>query len=425
MKRLILLFILFLSPLLSTACHLVSITETNAVDNGDGTYTYTFDVCVGLEDSYGFFLDFGGTQNILSYTNSVTSASTGNTATASVPPISGSGQIEYGDWDNNTAPLFSDAASNDCFTVTITFDDVITDATIGGTQIDYTGGPCSATTTDVTSCFPALSSYTIELTVTNSNNQSYSWGFDGATLVSGVATNGQTDTYYYCGGCVSTFTAQASGSASISSWTVTQADGTVAGSGTGEVSDAALAPCTLPIELISFQVEEVDEGVEINWVTAAEISNDYFSIERSADGKNWKTIMTVKGAGDSDEKLYYSKLDRNPLPGMNYYRIKQTDYNGAFKYEGLASLNYQIIDHFSVQPNPAESSFELVFDSRFSGEVEISLYDLSGRIWKKERISANEGMNTSRLSIQDLPKGIYLLKVQTAGQVYEEKLVKQ
>ena len=151
MKHIFIVFFLMISSAV-LACHQVTITETNAVDNGDGTYTYTFDVCMGTEDTYGFFLDFTGPSNIISYTVSVSSGSTGTTIVGSNPPISGSGDLEYGDWDNNATPLFS-GATNDCVSVTVTVDDPITDATIGGTQIDYTSGPCAGTTSDVTSCF--------------------------------------------------------------------------------------------------------------------------------------------------------------------------------------------------------------------------------------------------------------------------------
>ena len=105
MKKFIFLLFTFFSYY-TFACHTVTITETNAVDNGDGTYTYTFDICVGIEDTYGFYFNFTG-GNLIGWAPNVTGPSTGNTINASVPPISGSGDIEYGNWDSSGGPLFS------------------------------------------------------------------------------------------------------------------------------------------------------------------------------------------------------------------------------------------------------------------------------------------------------------------------------
>lgn len=145
-KLLTILFTLF--ALTSIACHEVSLTETNAIDNGDGTYTYKFELCMGIEDTWGFYLDFNGA-NLVSWTNSVTSPSTGETINASVPPISGNGKIEYGDWDDDTSPVFS-GNTNDCITFSITLDSQISSITVDGLQPNYNppgpGKGCSATT---------------------------------------------------------------------------------------------------------------------------------------------------------------------------------------------------------------------------------------------------------------------------------------
>lgn len=349
MKKLFLLFLFIQFSVASYACHGVTITETNAVDNGDGTYTYTFDVCMGIEDTYGFYLSFGGTANIVSYTGSVTGPSTGNTKNASVPPVSGNGQIEYGDWDDNTTSLLS-GATNDCMSVTITFDDVITSATIDGTQPDYTGGPCSGTTSDVTSCFASMATNTVTI---NTNNccggggcKTFYVDLDGTTLATGVS-DGNTYTFNYCGACASTISTEAStGGCSIGSWTVTDASGNVTGSGTGDVVNGSLNPCTLPIELIEFDAEYSEDQTELYWKTATEINNDYFTVERSKDGEQWNKIEYVEGAGNSNEELQYEIKDENPHAGLNYYRLKQTDYDGKYSYSDII-----FVDHSSGLDN--------------------------------------------------------------------------
>jgi hypothetical protein len=90
---------------------------------------------------------------------------------------------------------------------------------------------------------------------------------------------------------------------------------------------------TLPIELVSFDAGKNEEQrVTLTWVTASEINNNFFTIERSKNGFDFVPILNIPGAGNSTSTLHYSIEDENPLEGDNYYRLKQTDYDGAFTY---------------------------------------------------------------------------------------------
>jgi hypothetical protein len=100
----------------------------------------------------------------------------------------------------------------------------------------------------------------------------------------------------------------------------------------GFVVQTKLAGFPLPIELISFDGEvlggDIHPVVMIDWVVASQVNNDYYEVQRSVDVENWKTISTVTGAGNSNTQMSYSILDDNPLHGVSYYRLKQTDYDG-------------------------------------------------------------------------------------------------
>jgi len=115
----------------------------------------------------------------------------------------------------------------------------------------------------------------------------------------------------------------------------------------------------LPIELIDFNGKYInDNKIELYWTTATEINNDYFTIEKSSDLNSWSILTTVKGAGNSNTMLNYSCFDNNPYIGTtNYYRLKQTDYNGKFTYfkpisiDGKANNNFEV----NVFPNPCNN----------------------------------------------------------------------
>src|SRR5690606_24463115 len=89
----------------------------------------------------------------------------------------------------------------------------------------------------------------------------------------------------------------------------------------------------LPIVLDYFTAQTTpSNSILVEWGTVSEKENDFFTLERSADGKTFEIITTVEGAGNSNQKLQYSFEDHRSSVGMNYYRLKQTDYNGDFEY---------------------------------------------------------------------------------------------
>ncbi len=107
--------------------------------------------------------------------------------------------------------------------------------------------------------------------------------------------------------------------------------------------------CTiLPTELLTYYVSANGDDNEIHWVTASEKNNDYFTIEHSTDGKEWEVITKVKGAGSSDEKLYYSTRDLNVEKRVNYYRFHQTDFDGTSSNYKIVSIDNSMTDKMVV-----------------------------------------------------------------------------
>ena len=95
---------------------------------------------------------------------------------------------------------------------------------------------------------------------------------------------------------------------------------------------------TTPIELLSFDAYMVDTTVNIKWSTATETNCDYFLVQRSIDGIDWKDIAHVNGNGTSATLLAYSTRDPTAAFGNNYYRLKEVDYNGQFEIFPIKSV---------------------------------------------------------------------------------------
>lgn len=108
--------------------------------------------------------------------------------------------------------------------------------------------------------------------------------------------------------------------------------------GTGAIGEVRLTynpACPLPIELTSFTGSDETRHNELNWSTASEINNDYFTLERSANGSEWQKVTEIDGAGTSVSVLNYLYSDYDFSPNMiNYYRLSQTDFDGTVKNSG-------------------------------------------------------------------------------------------
>ncbi len=175
----------------------------------------------------------------------------------------------------------------------------------------------------------------------------------------------------------------------------------------------------IPVELLFFNAQKVDkQRVKLNWATSSELNSNYFDIEKSTDGVNFKAIGQVKAAGNSSKKTDYT-FDDNLLATdkIVYYRLKQMDINGDFKYSKAVAI-YDAIDKktaLKVYPNPAKNTITIDNSTTIKS---INVYNLQGIL-----------INTSKINTIDISNysaGIYLLEVEnTEGSVSRIKFVKE
>lgn len=158
----------------------------------------------------------------------------------------------------------------------------------------------------------------------------------------------------------------------------------------GSSSDDAIAVfenvTVLPIELIDFAARAVESAVELAWATGTEINNDYFTIERSSNGLEFEPIAEVEGAGNSAVRIDYQTVDEHPHSRLNYYRLKQTDFDGSFEYSDMVAVELEVNAmvperKFEVYPNPAVDGQDVYLQLRgFSQkEVLVTVQDVFGR----------------------------------------------
>lgn len=171
----------------------------------------------------------------------------------------------------------------------------------------------------------------------------------------------------------------------------------------------------LPVELIDFSVEQQEHLVNIRWSTASEINNDYFTVERSNDAVNYDELTRVKGAGNSNNELQYETKDMLPYNGISYYRLKQTDYDGTYKYSDPISVNFTNQSDLSIFPNPTLDYIQI---ENYTSIEHVQLSNSWGEI------ILDESKPSQAISLSHLPAGVYYMTITYNGAISTKKIIK-
>jgi hypothetical protein len=177
----------------------------------------------------------------------------------------------------------------------------------------------------------------------------------------------------------------------------------------GEPDAGALeSQAILPVDLVSFTARRYGKlAVQLNWTTMNERDNDYFSVERSADGNTWMEIGLVIARGNQGGVSSYAILDEEPLVGPNYYRLRQVDLNGLFSFSGIRTINFIDGDKLLVYPNPASGWFEVVTNSK---ETDFSLFNAVGQD-VTDKVTCSFSDDRIRVRVANLPAGGYYIRL--------------
>ncbi len=196
------------------------------------------------------------------------------------------------------------------------------------------------------------------------------------------------------------------------------------------IDDICLTPSSgsgcavLPVTFKSFKGNYSGRETELNWVTASETNNDYFSVEKSADGKTFETTGEVKGSGISVSEQEYSFTDYYPYPGSCYYRLKETDYNGNHTYSNVISVTTARCDFLQadISPNPSDGKINIRIPAGKNENVLLFISDVLGNKLFSAVIPAGSSGTTLDLSNQ-LHAGIYSLSVIRNEKIYNRQLI--
>ncbi len=172
----------------------------------------------------------------------------------------------------------------------------------------------------------------------------------------------------------------------------------------------------LPIELVDFRGECVEDGVRLTWITGTENNNDYFTVEKSLDLVSWNQIGTVDGSGNSLTPIEYNFIDENT--GLTYYRLIQTDLDGTQNIYPMISTNCETNTTEIVTTWDDGYNANVLVNSSDEGIFDISLIDISGKIigFKSQTIG---NMTIVSFPKEKLSTGIYIFKIQNSTRLLQ------
>lgn len=269
---------------------------------------------------------------------------------------------------------------------------------ISGIQYELTGGSLGAPVTGIVNLTSGANVITFSGVDLSDGSNSFSILFSHPTLEFDLDANSTVDTYpdgtmflFFSGAPVSV---------------------------PGDLRFAVAVSFVLPVEYLSFNANIVDEDdVLLKWQTATEINNDGFEVERSNDGENWKELTFVPGYGTSTEVQSYRFKDIEPQKGINYYRLRQEDYDGKVAYSKIVTAQLKSDNDITIAPNPTTGLIALK-GLKTNAVLDVEIFDTVGSLIMKSTISKKE------LDISSLENGIYLIMVNDGTNIYQSKVIK-
>ncbi len=182
-----------------------------------------------------------------------------------------------------------------------------------------------------------------------------------------------------------------------------------------------LVASPLPIQLLSFSATCQDNYPYIQWATATETNNNYFTIDKTEDGSHYETVGTIKGAGNSLTERSYSTLDYNNPSEVTYYRLSQTDLDGTVTHVKSVAFdpceNAETINGYS-----SNNVINVAITSPIAATYEVMVKNTLGQTVLSETESAETGLNTYKLFPQ-ASAGVYILQVIGNNKVYTKKVL--
>jgi hypothetical protein len=172
-------------------------------------------------------------------------------------------------------------------------------------------------------------------------------------------------------------------------------------------ADQEISP--LPVKWGNFEVSKANDKADISWATTSEVNNSHFEVEHSLDGSNFVEIGRVVGNGFSNKLLKYHYIHQKPLKGINYYRLKQVDFNGIFDYSDIRYVKYEPNNEMLIKQ--FADFIQLEFENTNNEDTQIRMIDFSGKLIDIQKVEKGEGIASVNINTQHLAAGAYNIQL--------------
>lgn len=184
----------------------------------------------------------------------------------------------------------------------------------------------------------------------------------------------------------------------------------------------------LPVELAWFTAmpDERRGGVALRWATASELNCKSFTVERSADGRAFRDLSTQAGAGTSTRFIAYEATDDFPLPGLSYYRLRQSDHNGTLTYSPMRAVQPARGPSAGLEVYPGRSAQEWVVSTGTSSGApgQLNVLDVLGRPQPAPCSPDPAHPGRWALDLQALAAGVYLVRLSTDAGTFSRRVMR-
>ncbi|MBL0095053.1 MAG: T9SS type A sorting domain-containing protein [Bacteroidetes bacterium] len=180
----------------------------------------------------------------------------------------------------------------------------------------------------------------------------------------------------------------------------------------------------LPIELLHFTAKPAAGNIELNWSTLQEINNEFFTLEKAIHPSEWYEIGIVQGGGNTSTLREYQFSDQQPVSGIQYYRLKQTDTDGRFSYTNIVAVNYDNNKKtsFLIYPNPASDIVFIELDpNNLHEDYLLRIMDAGGCLLSQMKLRNS----IQELDLRFLAPGFYILEIVADGKMLQNTLFRK
>ena len=178
----------------------------------------------------------------------------------------------------------------------------------------------------------------------------------------------------------------------------------------------------LPVEWLSFDALAKGASVKLSWQTATEINNNYFTVLRSQNGLYFYPIAKIQGAGNSNEVISYSYTDNQPYTGVNYYKLRQTDFDGTKDHSQILAVKMKRETEPYIFYSKGNIHIQLPQNTR--DEYELRIHNLQGQFLLSKKIHAMNTGSYHTIGVSDLPGKILLITLISKHHSFSEKVLR-